>query len=82
MKKAIQKLIDKYIEEQKKIINPDDLDWSDLGFELPEITMAVEKFGTVENYIRDEEGFDEGQQAELMLFETVIEDLNALIKKN
>jgi hypothetical protein len=68
-------------EKLKRIINPDDLTWEDLGFEDQEaIKEQLEKFGSIENemYYGGDIDYDEFNQAQLQLLEELLEKLKEI----
>lgn len=72
----IQKLKEECEDKIKEIVNPDDSDWEDVGFDSP-----PSGYDTVDSYLRAEEDFDESQQAEMGLLEEFIEKLEEIEKE-
>ena len=74
-KEDIQRLINKYEQRIKDIVNPGDLTWKDIGYDEP-----YEGFDDINDYFENggDEDFDEGEQTGLMIYREVIDDLKYL----
>lgn len=71
----IKDIIQKYEALIKGTINPDNLDWEDLGFDEP-----MEGYLSIEDYIENENcELDEGQQTSIRCYREIIQDLKILI---
>ena len=75
-KEDIQRLINKYEQRIKDIVNPGDLTWKDIGYDEP-----YEGFDDINDYFENGgyEDFDEGEQTGLMIYREVIDDLEKFL---
>jgi len=75
-KQNIQRLINKYEQRIKDIVNPGDLTWKDIGYDEP-----YKGFDDINDYFENggDEDFDEGEQTGLMIYREVIDDLEKFL---
>ncbi len=66
-------LIKKYTKRLKAIINPDNSNWKDFGFDIP-----PKGYDTVEAWLEINGEFDEGDQTEIRLCYEFLEDIEKL----
>jgi hypothetical protein len=74
---TLQKILKKWKDRRKEIINPDGFGWSDLGYE-----EKPEEYNTVEECLESEGEFDEERQTELRIISEIIEDLESIDMKS
>ena len=74
MKIKILALIEVYKEKRKELINPDELDWGDIGFDTP-----PDEWETVNDFLEKEENLDYEQQIGIRYIDEIIDHLKIII---
>jgi hypothetical protein len=75
---TVPKLIQKWRDRRKAIINPDGFTWDDIGFDEP-----PEGYSSVDEYLENdpEQERDAEDQIELRIIDEVLEDFAVMVKR-